>query len=130
MSNSNLFKLGLKKNYKFSSPKGELDLLQVINQDEITLDAIYGNLEEQINKIQRKSLSSTKNDSLKDLENKRDIIIELYNDCQEEKNKINEEKEKERLRKKLLSSIKKDEDSQFDNLSYEEKIKMLEELDK
>jgi len=129
MSNTNtvndLFVIAARKKFRFSTPRGEINVEDLFDSNLASLDNIAVALDEKIQKAGRKSFVQKKTASTTELENHLEIVKFIIEVKQTEADEEKKRKEKLAQRAFLLSLKEKKQMEELEGLSIEEIEKRL-----
>ena len=134
MNDNDLWVKGLKEHYRFSFDNGKsnfnLTLEDLFNLNLDELDKIYGDLDNELSKVEdKKTLFKDKNNPLAiELQNKMCLVESVYNIKKEELDLLNDSMVKNEQKQKLLRLISEKEDEVLKDKSVDELRDMLNNL--
>lgn len=123
------FKEALKNKLRFKTNRGLVTTEDIFDLTDSQLDSLYKDLKKQIRSSQEESLLKTKSSEDKTTELSIKLVEEIYNDRVLEREKATQERERKEKRRKLLERLHEIEEGSLKNLSKEEILKQLGELE-
>jgi hypothetical protein len=123
----NIFEYAVRNKLRWAF-RGYIDVESLFDLSLQDLDTIYKSLSKEINESSGDSLLGIKNKDSKALEIKLEIVKEIFNRKIEEKNKRETAIKNRQERQKLLELIASKKDSELQNKSVEDLMKMLDEI--
>lgn len=122
----NLFQEAARKQFRFKTVKGLLNVEKLFELNFTELDQLYIDLKSQVSKEQ--GLLNKKNvDSI--IQNKLELVKEVFETLKEEKDaKVNAIKKSE-FKKEVLEQMRENDKEEFRGKSNEELAKMLDKMD-
>lgn len=128
MSNTNLFFTAAKSQYRFTSNKGQLSVEDLFSLSLTALDAIAVGIDEEIQKLGRKSFISKTTNQNTDLSNKLEIVKLIIQDKQDEAENRKARAEKAGQKAFLEGLLQKKKIEKLEGLSEEDIQKQLDAL--
>lgn len=125
---TNIFEVATRKRFRFDF-KGQQPVEELWSLSVKDLDTIFKGLNSQLKQVQEESLLDTKTQEDKELDTKIEIVKYIVKVKLAEAKAKDEEKAKKEQKQKLLEALDTKNNEDIKNMSKEEIIKKLEELD-
>lgn len=126
---NDLFFNAVKNKYRFPSKRGNLTAEQLFDLSFEGLDEIYSELTAQLDRLPKKSLLAQKSNADNELKEKVEVVEAVFAYKTELRNKAKSLEIKRQQKQKLIELLEKKKDMALENLSEEELLKKLAELE-
>ena len=126
---SDLFFNAVKNKYRYPSKRGNLTTEQLFDLSFESLDEIYGELTALLDQMPKKSLLAQRSNADEELREKVDVVEAVFAYKTELRNKAKNMEAKRQQKQKLIDLLEKKKEKALENLSEEELLKKLAELD-
>lgn len=126
---SDLFFNAVKNKYRYPSKRGNLTTEQLFDLSFESLDEIYSELTALLDQMPKKSLLAQRSNADEELREKVDVVEAVFAYKTELRNKAKNMEAKRQQKQKLIDLLEKKKEKALENLSEEELLKKLAELD-
>lgn len=126
---SDLFFNAVKNKYRYPSKRGNLTTEQLFDLSFESLDEIYSELTALLDQMPKKSLLAQRSNADEELREKVDVVEAVFVYKTELRNKAKNMEAKRQQKQKLIDLLEKKKEKALENLSEEELLKKLAELD-
>ncbi len=126
---SDLFFNAVKNKYRYPSKRGNLTTEQLFDLSFESLDEIYSELTALLDQMPKKSLLAQRSNEDEELREKVDVVEAVFAYKTELRNKAKNMEAKRQQKQKLIDLLEKKKEKALENLSEEELLKKLAELD-
>ena len=126
---SDLFFNAVRNKYRYPSKRGNLTTEQLFDLSFESLDEIYSELTALLDQMPKKSLLAQRSNADEELREKVDVVEAVFAYKTELRNKAKNMEAKRQQKQKLIDLLEKKKEKALENLSEEELLKKLAELD-
>jgi hypothetical protein len=126
---SDLFFNAVKNKYRYPSKRGNLTTEQLFDLSFESLDEIYSELTALLDQMPKKSLLAQRSNADEELREKVEVVEAVFVYKTDLRNKAKNMEAKRQQKQKLIDLLEKKKEKALENLSEEELLKKLAELD-